>query len=68
MQGFTLFFSEEFYEAKMQEQRAELDHLMDERRKLLSIQEQLQRLYEQLPGVSTGGFMKNYLESVMGAL
>lgn len=37
----------------MQEQRAELDHLMDERRKLLSIQEQLQRLYEQLPGVST---------------
>ena len=40
-----------FYKKRMQEQRAELEQLVDERRKLLAIQDQLQRLHDQLPGV-----------------
>ncbi|CAH1776394.1 unnamed protein product [Owenia fusiformis] len=40
---------EAFYETKVQEQRAELGELMQERQKLLAIQEQLQKLHEQFP-------------------
>ena len=40
-----------FYKKRMQEQRAELEQLVDERRKLLAIQDHLQRLHDQLPGV-----------------
>ena len=40
-----------FYKLRMAEQRAELDELVDERKKLLAIQEQLQKLHDQLPGV-----------------
>lgn len=36
----------------MQQQRAELEQLMNERHKLLAIQEELQKLHHQLPGVS----------------
>ena len=45
-------FSEAFYESRMREQREELEQLMEERRKLLGIQDQLQKLHDQL-GVST---------------
>ena len=46
-----LLYRASAYENKMHEQKAELDSLMEERQKLLLIQEQLQQLYEQLPGV-----------------
>ena len=46
-----LILREVFYKKRMQEQRAELEQLVDERRKLLAIQDQLQRLHDQLPGV-----------------
>ncbi len=45
------FDREMFYKLRMAEQRAELDELVDERKKLLAIQEQLQKLHDQLPGV-----------------
>ena len=41
----------------MLEQREELAQLMDERRKLLTIQDQLQKLHDQLPGVRKGVFL-----------
>ena len=50
-ENFFLIFRADAYENKMHEQKAELDNLMEERQKLLLIQEQLQKLYEQLPGV-----------------
>ena len=47
-------FREELYAARMQEQREELEQLMAERHKLVAIQDQLQQLYQQLPGNASG--------------
>ncbi len=47
----TSCFREAFYKLRMLRQRQELEQLVEERRKLLAIQDQLQRLHDQLPAV-----------------
>ena len=42
---------EEYYQSRMKQQEVELENLMDERNKLLMLQDQLQRLHEALPQV-----------------
>ena len=49
---FALFTSEDTYREKVEEQKNELRKLMEERKRLLGVQEQLQKLYEHLPSVS----------------
>ena len=46
---FWLFKREMYYERKMSKQRAEIEKLMAERQKLLSLQGELQRLHDNMP-------------------